>query len=110
MGLVKQYDEQDERGFYEMPLVNYNRENLNYSNRVYAQSNTQFLNGTEEIDVSHEILSKDTPNTNLNSRQGSQDANRQKLSYVWVEAFFLCNYIIRYFNYAKCQKYRRIAT
>lgn len=94
MGLVKQYNEQDERGFYEMPLVNYNKENLNYQNGVYEQSDrSQSLNGTEEIDVSHETIRQSTPAINLNSAQSSQDANRQKLSYVWVEAF-LCAIIL----------------
>ncbi len=100
MGLVKQYDQQDERSFYEMPLVNYNndnaynKENLNYQNGVYEQSNSnQLFDGSEEIDVSNEAVRRSAPDTNLNSKQDSQGVNQQRLSYVWVEAF-LCAMIL----------------
>lgn len=104
MEQVKNKDVQDERGFYEMPLVNYSYENLNYDSKDYTNNRNDFSNNhgmhdqsqiedINEIDVSREGAYRLAHHEESDLKNNLQEANRQKLSYVWVEAF-LCAIIL----------------
>lgn len=94
MEQVKNRDVQEERGFYEMPLVGYGYKHLNDqadTQNIEQISNTQQMTEVNEIDVTQEVVQNLTDHDKMPG--DLQGASPQKLSYVWVEAF-LCAIIL----------------